>query len=1766
MRDGFKHDSKKRLGVLLVLLAVLPTLAVGFVGYNFMFEYLRADRMKDVGLAAEAKHNQLAMVLTRESNRAESLLLHLSSRCGAAAAGPNQACAANLIRAYLTSENALGATLFGDAGANITAGASAVGNINDLHFRRGQLGRLAGPENRTYFVAAADPSAGLKLAITYRASNLQSVFGASSELGDSGETLFADAEGNFVTKARYPSVQGHEQQASAGPMRACLSGKSGESIVNGPRGAGIIQGYRPVRELGSGCILAQVDQVEAFAPLVALERKAAGIFLIFLLPVVLAALYVARRITKSEQSLRAGESKLRMLFESANDSLMLLDPQGRILDVNQTGHERLGYAKAEMVGNNIAQFVPPASAARVPGRFAEIAEKGHVIFEALHLRRDGSETPIEVNARVVELDGRQQIFSIVRDLTERKEVQEQFELMIRTSLDGFWILDEHGRIQEVNDAYLRLTGYSHEELRSRASTYVDVAVNPDDTARHIRQAMAGGSVVFETRHRAKDGRILDIEVSAKHTPKYGGRIYCFLRDITERKQAEHALRASENKFHVLFESASDCLVVLDPQGIILDINRTGHELLGYAKEELVGQSIARFAAPDIAAGVPRRLDLLGARGHGFFESALVCGDGSRIAVEVNANVIALEGTQKIFSVIRNISERKEVEQQFKLLVDASLDGFWFTDMRGNFLEVNDGYCELTGYRREELLGMSILDVEVNEKPEDTARHIEYLMQHGSDRFETRHRARDGSILDMEIGVTYTPKYGGRLYCFLRDISGRKRAENALRTSQQHLQLFIEWAPVGIAMLDMDMRYIAASRCFFEKYGVTDTASIGRSHYEIFPDIPERWRAMHRRCLAGETMRCDEDRFQRADGRVHWIRWEIRPWFATPGKIGGIVLFSEDIGERKQTEKSLRESAQLLQAHMENSPLALVAWDDSYCVTQWSGEAEKMFGWSAAETLGKPIMDLHMIYEEDIPVVQQAMARLADGESRYVVSANRNVTRDGRVIDCVWYNTVLAKDDGAMASIMSQVLDVTEKNRAERLLQQERLHLEEEVQRRTAALTKANATLEALFREADDLYQHAPCGYHSVDRNGTVVRMNDTELNMLGYTREEVIGRKVQELLTPGGQAVFAESFVRFKEQGYMRGLEVEYRRKDGRPLHTMINTSAVRDDNGEFVMSRATVFDMSERKQAAQAELRLNRALKLLSVGNSALVRAQDEQSLLSSICRLVVEVGGYLMAWVGYAEYDADKTVRPVALSGYEEGYLSNMRISWADCEMGRGTSGTAVRTGITQVSQNIHTNPAMRPWREAALRRGYQSNISLPIVCLGSTLGVLTIYAVEPEAFVSDEIALLEELTSNLAYGIEALRVRAMKAEAEQELELHRRSLEDLVALRTAELSAAKLVAEHANNAKSRFLAAASHDLRQPLSALKLYVSLLKRKLPEEHSLLMNMEGCVGGLSNLLSKLLDLSKLEAGVVTPQVGDFAVFDVISQVCAAHAPEADAKSLTLRCRYSGLAGRTDPVLFQRIVGNLVSNAVQYTERGGVLIGVRRREGRWWVEVWDTGIGIPADKTAEIFEEFKQLGDDARTHGSGLGLTIVAKTASLLGLQIRVRSRVNRGSLFAVELPLGEQAPVAQRPAFDLRTQGARVAVVDDNAVVLHALALMLEASGNEVFAAATAEAVLAALAGAVPDIVVSDYRLAAGQTGFDVIDSLRAAYGADLPGVILTGDIDPKLISSMTGKGIAILHKPVELDELLARIEEAKNGASVQPGSKQATLTYGGAP
>ncbi|PPQ27330.1 ATP-binding response regulator [Rhodopila globiformis] len=368
---------------------------------------------------------------------------------------------------------------------------------------------------------------------------------------------------------------------------------------------------------------------------------------------------------------------------------------------------------------------------------------------------------------------------------------------------------------------------------------------------------------------------------------------------------------------------------------------------------------------------------------------------------------------------------------------------------------------------------------------------------------------------------------------------------------------------------------------------------------------------------------------------------------------------------------------------------------------------------------------------------------------------------------------------------------------------------------------------------------------------------------------------------------------------------------------------------------------------------------------------------------------------------------------------------------------------------------------------------------------------------------------------------------------------------------LLAAKAEAEQANLGKTRFLAAAMHDLCQPLNAARLFLGALADEVASDRhrDLLGRIDSALDTVDELLGTLLDISKLDSGVWPVTLGNVASGPILARLAEEYRPQAHAAGLDLRVVACGAIVHTDQHLFERILRNLISNAIRYTAEGRVLIGCRRQGTRLAVQVWDTGVGIPSQMQRQIFEEFQRLGNAPRREGKGLGLglAIVDRIARLLDLGIEVKSQVGRGSCFSVMVPIGTAANGPDWAPPDRRIEppgldGKTIVVIDNDEIAIDGMRAVLNGWGCRLVGAASsqdAEERLAADA-LVPDLVVADYHLDHGTYGTDVITALRSRYGNDLPALVVSGDRSTQLRGSLKASGYAFLAKPVSPARLRA--------------------------
>ncbi|WP_047947510.1 hybrid sensor histidine kinase/response regulator, partial [Pseudomonas aeruginosa] len=362
----------------------------------------------------------------------------------------------------------------------------------------------------------------------------------------------------------------------------------------------------------------------------------------------------------------------------------------------------------------------------------------------------------------------------------------------------------------------------------------------------------------------------------------------------------------------------------------------------------------------------------------------------------------------------------------------------------------------------------------------------------------------------------------------------------------------------------------------------------------------------------------------------------------------------------------------------------------------------------------------------------------------------------------------------------------------------------------------------------------------------------------------------------------------------------------------------------------------------------------------------------------------------------------------------------------------------------------------------------------------------------------------------------------------------------------------AEAANHSKDKYLAAASHDLLQPLNAARLLVDTLReRGLPAaELQLVERTHLALEGAETLLTDLLEIARLDQSAIRPDLDDYSLDELLAPLASEFEEVARAAGLALRARIPRLAVRTDARLLSRILRNLLSNACRYTERGSVLLGARRRGGKVRLEVWDTGRGIPADQLQAIFLEFNQLdaGRASERRGVGLGLAIVDRIAGILGYRIEVHSTPGRGSLFAIEVPLVRK-PARPTPGEAIARvsagdplPGRRLLVVDNETEILFSMSALLGQWGCEVLTATDLEGARKALDGRAPDAILVDYHLDHGATGCQLLGALREDYGAEIAAVMITADRSDDCRRALARLGVPLLNKPLKPGKLRAAL------------------------
>jgi two-component system, sensor histidine kinase len=659
---------------------------------------------------------------------------------------------------------------------------------------------------------------------------------------------------------------------------------------------------------------------------------------------------------------------------------------------------------------------------------------------------------------------------------------------------------------------------------------------------------------------------------------------------------------------------------------------------------------------------------------------------------------------------------------------------------------------------------------------------------------------------------------------------------------------------------------------------------------------------------------------------------------------------------------------------------------------------------------------------------------------------------------------------------------------------------------------------------------APDAMIIIDDSGAIRYANRQVSALFGYPHDELIGKPVERLLPerfrdrhPSMREAYTKN-VRVRPMG--AGLNLFGRRPDGTEFPVEISLSPIND--GGRTLVAAAIRDVTERKRV-EAELSSQlEDMRRLRDMSTRLVEATDLPKMLEEILEAAIALQRADFGNVRLRD-PATGVLKIVAQRGFSRTFLEH----FASVAMNEPSAcGRALRAGERAIIEDVDEDPSYLPHRAIAAREGYRAVQSTPIRGRdGTVTGMLSTHFRNPHRPSDREL----QLTDIYMRLVSALISRAQAEEI---------------------VRAAGDLANRANQAKSRFLATASH-LRQPLQTLSLLNGALQRISmdPTEKGALAQQEQAITGMSRLLNALLDISKLESGAIKPDPTDFTVSVLFEELRQEFAGLASNKGLTLKVSPSEDSVHSDPSLVGQILRNLVSNAIKYTRSGWVALRCLHDQSCCVrIEVLDTGIGIPVEHLRYIYDEFYQVGVPTNTtrEGYGLGLSIVHRLVTLLDVKLDVQSEVGKGSTFALTLPASQT--VVGRPArpmglaeptAHMRQARVRVLLVEDDPAVLAATRMLLKSDGYQVKAAATiAEALEQARADPCIDLLVTDYHLREGETGTQVIASLRAALGKPLKAVLMTGDTSSAIKDLAQDAQLRIASKPVQAEKLLSLLRE----------------------
>jgi PAS domain S-box-containing protein len=925
---------------------------------------------------------------------------------------------------------------------------------------------------------------------------------------------------------------------------------------------------------------------------------------------------IARDISErkqSEEALKESEARFHTIVENSNDGIVFIQ-NGIVQYSNPKLLEMGNYIEADILGKPFTDFVAPDNKKKVLDIYQKriAGQKVPDKYELDLLAKDGGIINTEISASLVNYKQETVDIAIVRDISARKQIEETLEneatrrrILVEQSRDGIVVLDQDGSVFEANQKFADMLGYTMEEMK-QLHVFDWEFLYPKERVVEMINTVDEKGDHFETQHRRKDGTIYNVEISTNGA-MFGKQklIFCVCRDITERKQMEKTIEESEAKYHSLIDNSQEAILLTRPDGEVLAANPAACKMFGRTEEEICRmgrESVIDKSDPRLK----KALEIRRSTGEFFGELTFIRADGTKFPGDISSKIfLDKDRKEKTSMIIRDITQRKQMEQAIRESEERFSKAFISSPemmvivniAEDRYVEVNDSFVDCLGYSREELIGHQADEFNLWVYPEEKAR-MNWLMQEEGkvNDEEFRFRTKNGDVRTWLCSAD-TLDIGG-VRCMLgtsTDITERKRAQEALRESQERFSRAFQVSPAIVAITTLkDGRFVEVNDTYLQITGNTREEVIGKTSTSLnaWADPKDRIKMFR---ILQEKGKVDKEEFG-----FRMKSGEIRTWLfsAEPITLGGeecLIAVSVDITERKRAEEAIKESEERLQEAQRLGKIGSWEYDIEKQSINWSEETYVLYERDPKD--GPPSL------EEEARYYSPERTKTLREYSAKAIKTKQTFSYDLEVIlpsqKKVYYHSIITPiqdTQGKVVKLTGTIQDITERKQAEEALK----------------------TSEERFRQ---IFQQGPIGIMLSGLDYQIINVNAQFSKMLGYTEDEFRSITFRDFTFPEDIPIIEENCEKLikGESDYYKW-EKRAIRKDKGIIWENLTITLLRDNAGKPFAFLSMIEDITERRQTEEALEREREDIKLITDTSRALIWYKDVNGKFLRVNRAFAE------------------------------------------------------------------------------------------------------------------------------------------------------------------------------------------------------------------------------------------------------------------------------------------------------------------------------------------------------------------------------------------------------------------------------------------------------------------------------------------------------------------------------------------------------------------